>query len=97
MIDESLLSLMKKGSYIVNTSRGEIVNEVHVVNALNEGRLFGYGADVVEHEFTDIKNSPIINAMNKGHNIIVTPHVGGSTWEGSKRAYMWSISKLKDL
>jgi D-3-phosphoglycerate dehydrogenase len=97
MIDKNLLSLMKPNSYIVNTARGEIVNEEHIVAALKNNRLSGYGADVVEHEFTDIKKSPIINAMNEGHNIIVTPHVGGSTWEGSERAYMWSISKLKDL
>ena len=80
--------------YIVNTSRGEIVNELDIVNALNTGKLTGYGADVVENEFDDLTKSPIIKAMNEGHNIIITPHTGGMTIEGQTKAYKWAINKL---
>ena len=97
MIDKKLLGLMKKNSYIINTSRGEIVNEEDIIDALKSNKLAGYAADVVEHEFTDITESPIIKAMNEGKNIILTPHVGGSTWEGQNRAFIWSINKLKGL
>ena len=94
MINKKLLGLSQKDLYIINTSRGEIVNELDVVNALNTGKLTGYGTDVIENEFDDITKSPIIKAMNKGENIIVTPHIGGMTIEGQTKAYKWSINKL---
>lgn len=94
MINKKLLGLSQKDLYIINTSRGEIVNELDVVNALNTGKLTGYGTDVIENEFDDITKSPIVKAINKGKNIIVTPHIGGMTIEGQTKAYKWSINKL---
>ena len=52
---------------------------------------------VFEDEFGDRSSSPILKGVEEGLNIIVTPHVGGATWEGQQKAYMWSISKLKEL
>ena len=94
MINKDLLGLAEKDLYIINTSRGEIVNETDIVKALNTNKLTGYGTDVIENEFNDITKSPIIKAMNKGKNIIVTPHIGGMTIEGQTKAYKWSINKL---
>ena len=94
MISKKLLGLSKKGLYIINTSRGEIVNENDIVQLLSKGNLLGYGTDVIEDEFDDITKSPIIKAMNEGLNIIVTPHIGGMTIEGQTKAYNWSINKL---
>ena len=94
MVNKKLLGLMKKNSYIVNTSRGEIVNESDIVAALKNRTLGGYATDVVENEFDDLTKSPIIRAMNEGQNIIVTPHVGGMTIEGQTKAYKWAIDKL---
>ena len=97
MIDKKVLGKMKNNSYIVNTSRGEIVNEHDIVDALRSGKLKGYATDVIEDEYGNRENSPILNGIKEGLNIIVTPHVGGMTWEGQQKAYMWSISKLKEL
>ena len=94
MINKKILGLSKKNPYIINTSRGEIVNENDIVNALESGVISGYGTDVIENEFDDIKTSPIIKSMNAGENIIVTPHVGGMTIEGQTKAYKWAINKL---
>ena len=94
MINKKILGLAKKDSYIINTSRGEIVNENDIVNALKNGNLSGYGTDVIEDEFSDINKSPIIEAMREGENIIVTPHTGGMTIEGQTKAYTWAINKL---
>ena len=76
MINKNLLGLVKKDLYIINTSRGEIVNENDIIEALENKTLTGYGTDVIENEFDDLTKSPIIKAMNKGKNIIVTPHIG---------------------
>ena len=94
MIDEKLLGYSKKNLYIINTSRGEIVNEHDITNALKKDQLGGYATDVVENEFDDLTKSPIIKAMNEGENIIVTPHIGGMTIEGQTKAYKWAIEKL---
>ncbi len=94
LINKDLLALSNKNLYIINTSRGEIVNEKDIVEALSKGNLTGYATDVIEDEFGDLTNSPIIKAMNEGENIIVTPHTGGMTVEGQTKAYKWSINKL---
>ena len=94
MINKKLLGLVKNDSYLINTSRGEIVNEKDVVDALENGNLSGYGTDVIEDEFNDWIDSPIIDAMRRGLNIICTPHTGGMTIEGQTKAYKWSINKL---
>ena len=94
MINKDLFGYIKKDCYIINTSRGEIVNENDIVEGLESGIITGYGTDVIENEFDDLTKSPIIKAMNFGENIIVTPHVGGMTIEGQTRAYKWAINKL---
>ena len=97
MINKKTLVKMKNNSYIVNTSRGEIVNEHDIVDTLRSGKLKGYATDVIEDEYGSRENSPILNGIKEGLNILVTPHVGGMTWEGQQKAYKWSISKLKEL
>ena len=97
MINKKVLGKLKNNSYIVNTSRGEIVNEHDIVEALRSGKLKGYATDVIEDEYGNRENSPILNGVKEGLNILVTPHIGGMTWEGQQKAYMWSISKLEEL
>jgi len=92
MIDYDLLSRNVK--FLVNTSRGEIVKESGVIRALKEGKLWGYGADVIEDEFGDISKSPFFNLENSKLNCIFTPHMGGMTIQGQTKAYKWSINKL---
>ena len=92
MIDYNLLSRNVK--FLVNTSRGEIVKESDVIRALKEGKLWGYGADVIEDEFGDISKSPFFNLENSKLNCIFTPHIGGMTIQGQERAYKWAINKL---
>ena len=94
MINKKLLGYSKKSPYVINTSRGEIVKETDIIKALETGLISGYGTDVIENEFDDLTKSPIIKAMNKGENIITTPHIGGMTIEGQTRAYKWAINKL---
>ena len=97
MINKKVLGKLQNNSYIVNTSRGEIVNEKDIVEALRSGKLKGYATDVIEDEYGDRHKSPILKGVKEGLNIIVTPHIGGMTWEGQQKAYMWSISKLEEL
>jgi D-3-phosphoglycerate dehydrogenase len=92
MIDYDLLSRNVK--FLINTSRGEIVKESDVIRALKECKLWGYGADVIEDEFDDIKDSPFFSLENSKLNCIFTPHIGGMTIQGQTKAYTWAINKL---
>ena len=94
LINKKNLKVTKKKPTIINTSRGEIVKEEDIIWALKNKVISGYGTDVIENEFTDIKNSPIIQNIKK-YNIIVTPHIGGMTHQGQSRAYSYAINKLK--
>ena len=94
MINKRVLSFAKKKPIIINTSRGELVNEKDIIWGLKNKIISGYGTDVIEKEFVDIKKSPIIKNINK-YNIIVTPHIGGMTRQGQQRAYNFAIDKIK--
>ena len=87
--------MQKKKPIIINTSRGEIVNENDIIWGLKNKLLSGYGTDVVESEFSSIKKSPIIKNVNK-LNIIVTPHIGGMTYQGQLRAWNFAVEKFKN-
>ena len=87
---------MKKNSYLINTSRGELVDEDQIIKYINNGHLKGYGTDVIRDEFGDIKSSKLVEFSNN-NNIVITPHVGGMTIEGQTKAFMWAVSKFKDI
>ncbi len=95
MINKKILKFAKKKPVIINTSRGELVNEKDIIWGLKNKIISGYGADVIEKEFIDIKKSPIIKNINK-YNIIVTPHIGGMTYQGQLRAFNYAVNKLKN-
>ena len=95
-INERVIKKMKNDSYIVNTSRGGIVDEHAIIKFLRLGKLKGYACDVLSDELGNIRKSIILkNARN--YNIIVTPHVGGMTYEGQKKAYLFAIKKFSKL
>lgn len=73
-VDWQFLSSMKKGSYLINTSRGEIVDENALFKALNSGHLAGAGLDVLSIE-PPIKNNPLFEL----ENVLITPHMGAHT------------------
>jgi len=66
------LVLMKPTAYIINTSRGPIIDEAALVRALKEKKIAGAGLDVFEHE-PDV--SPELTAMP---NVVLTPHLGSA-------------------
>ena len=94
LINKKILNISKKNLVIINTSRGEIVKELDIVWALKKKKIYGYGTDVVENEFDNIKNSVIIKNLTK-LNILVTPHIGGMTFQGQLRAWNYAVRKFK--
>ena len=80
IINEEMLSKMKKNSYLINCSRGGTVDEKALFKILKEGRIAGAGIDVFE------KEPPHENPLFKLDNVILTPHIGANTKEGQIRA-----------
>ena len=98
MVDEEFLSYMKEGSYLINTARGELVDEEAIIESIKVGHLKGYGTDVIKDEFGDIENSKLVEfSINPNNNVIITPHIGGMTIEGQTKAYHWAINKFKEI
>lgn len=80
MINRSSLSLMKNSSVLINTGRGGLVNEADLAQALNEGAIAAYGADVLSVEPARNDN-PLINA----DNCFLTPHIAWTSLEARSR------------
>ena len=75
MMGKRQFASMKDGAYFINVARGELVDEVALVDALKSGKLAGAGLDVFQTE--PVKPD---NPLLKLNNVILTPHVGGGVW-----------------
>jgi len=73
------LKLLKRDAILVNTARGEIIDETALIKMLEAGELAGAGLDVFEHEPAI---SPRMLKLAKQHKIVVLPHMGSATVEG---------------
>ena len=77
MIDRSALALTRPHTILINTSRGPVVDEAAVAEALDAGRLWGYGADVFAEE-PPPSDHPLIGRPD----VMLTPHSAAQTEEG---------------
>jgi glyoxylate reductase len=82
MIGEAQLGKMKRTAFLINTSRGPVVDERALIQALQQGRIAGAGLDVFEKEPIDPEN-PLL----KMENVVTLPHVGSAT-EATRRAML---------
>jgi glyoxylate reductase len=84
LMGEREFNLMKPTAFLINTSRGPIVDEAALIRALTEGRIAGAGLDVFEHE-------PGIDPVLRGlPNTVITPHMGSAV--GALRADMANVA-----
>jgi D-3-phosphoglycerate dehydrogenase len=80
MIGAPQLARMKKSAYLVNLARGGVVDEEALDQCLREKRIAGAAIDVLEAE-PPRKDHPLL----KLDNVLLTPHIGGSTHEATRR------------
>ncbi len=92
IIDTARIALMKKSAYLINTSRGGLIDEGALYNALKEGRIAGAALDVFENE-PIVGGSPFAELRN----CILTPHTGGQTRESNLRSNYASVRKVLDV
>ena len=95
MIDKSVFDHVKQGAVFINTARGELVNESDLLAALNSGRLAGATLDVVasEHTNSDVR-AALVQYTTGNDNLILTPHIGGNTFESHFKTEEFLAQKL---
>lgn len=97
MIGARELRLMKNTAVLINTSRGGLIDEDALIDALTEGQIAGAALDVLEAESIDMKD-PLIHTrvpLKKVPNLIVTPHIAGQTQEAFLEAGTKSWAEVK--
>ncbi|KKQ53018.1 hypothetical protein A2865_02745 [Candidatus Woesebacteria bacterium RIFCSPHIGHO2_01_FULL_39_17] len=88
MMNAGTFAKMKKGSFLINTARGPIVDEHALVNALREGRLAGAALDVYDAEPN--VNPELINM----ENVVLTPHIASATWEAREKMGQMAVDAI---
>jgi lactate dehydrogenase-like 2-hydroxyacid dehydrogenase len=93
LINKSFLKNVKKDVIIINTSRGEIVDEKCLLGFLKKNELAKYFTDVLTNEIK-FKNNLLFRNFNKMRQILITPHIGGMTIDGQSLAFDHALDLL---
>ncbi|MDI4666779.1 phosphoglycerate dehydrogenase [Xanthobacter autotrophicus] len=95
MIGRAEIAAMKPGAYLINNSRGTVVDLDALADAVREGRLRGAAVDVFPVE-PGSNNERFVSPLQGLDNVILTPHIGGSTEEAQERIGAEVARKLVD-
>ena len=90
MVNAKRLGLMKKTAFLINTSRGQLINEQDLAGALNSGQIAGAGLDVLYTEPAAADN-PLLQARN----CYITPHIAWATHSARQRLLTISVNNIK--
>jgi D-3-phosphoglycerate dehydrogenase len=103
MISRDFMARLKAGSWLVNTARGEVLDEPALLEALESGHLAGAALDVLDGEFAAdfrVSQHPLVEYARHHDNLLLTPHIGGSTldaWgETERRVIEMVIDHVKN-
>lgn len=89
-VNNDLMGIMKPSAFLINTARGQLINENDLATFLNNGRIAGAAMDVVSSE-PPSKNNPLLNAKN----CILTPHIAWATKEARERLIQIVTENIK--
>jgi glycerate dehydrogenase len=89
-VNRRLIGLMKRDAFLINTSRGSLVNETDLAEALNSGQIAGAALDVVSKEPIEPDN-PMLSAKN----VILTPHIAWAALDARKRLMNETVENVK--
>ncbi len=98
MIDAAALQKMKPTAYLINTSRGALVDEPALYAAIREGRLAGAGIDTFEQiDIFQEELPPRLHPLTGLENVILTPHVAAGSIQASAEIYLTAIDNVVDV
>jgi D-3-phosphoglycerate dehydrogenase len=99
LISAKLFARMKKGAWFINTARGELMDWNALLNGLKTGHLAGAALDVFEGEFEPdfqarFPDHPVLDYARTHDNLILTPHIGGSTLDAWAKTEAHTIDMI---
>lgn len=97
LLGRAEFAAMKEGALFVNTARGEITDETALLEALESGRLGGAAVDTLAGELPDgahLAGNALVEYAKTHENLIVVPHLGGSTREATERTQVYIAERL---
>ncbi|MGH7003865.1 MAG: 2-hydroxyacid dehydrogenase, partial [Alphaproteobacteria bacterium] len=99
LVDAAALARMKRSAILINTSRGRIVDEAALADALRRGIIAGAGLDVIDGEWLSdeerMRHPLVVHARNHD-NLVISPHIGGATVESIYGARVFMARKVAD-
>lgn len=95
-LDRNLLTEMKYGAWLINTSRGQLLDESALLDLLESGHIGAAALDVLADElrFEDLKQHPLIKYASQNQNLLITPHIGGATRDSWEKTEIFIAKKL---
>lgn len=95
LVNREAMGLMKPGAIFINTSRGAVVEEAALLEALETNRIAGAGLDVIDGEWLDdIGTHPLVRHARTHDNLLISPHIGGATNESIYDARLFMARKV---
>ena len=94
LIDKVELSWFKKGAILINTSRGGVLNEDALLDVLKSEKLAGAALDVIKGENEILDDNALIKYAKENSNLLITPHIGGNTFESFEKTERFIAEKL---
>lgn len=98
MADEHFFNALERKPYIINTSRGAVVNTAALIEALKSGKIAGAALDVLENEklntYTQLEKEQL-NYLSSLQNVLITPHIAGYSHEAFYKMSKVILEKLK--
>lgn len=97
LLDADAFATMKDGVVIVNTSRGAIIDEAAMVDAIERGKVGGAGLDVVDGEWReDLDRHPLVALSRENPRVVISPHLGGVTYESQEMVYRFTANRVAE-
>lgn len=96
LLGASEFSSMKPGSVLINTSRGEVIDETALIRALRSNQISGAALDVIAGEPFIKPDHPLLEYARQNDQLILSPHIGGNTFESFEKTEMFLAEKLRE-
>jgi D-3-phosphoglycerate dehydrogenase len=95
LVSKTFIDSMKPGAFLINTSRGAIVNEQALLAALQSSHLGGVGLDVLDGE-PETANHPLVQYARSHDNLLITPHCGGFSPDAVRVVCAHAAGKIRE-
>jgi D-3-phosphoglycerate dehydrogenase / 2-oxoglutarate reductase len=95
ILGQEEMSVIKPGALLINTARGELIDETALLAALRSGRLSAALDVLADEQGQDLSQNPLVVFARHSPNLILTPHLGGATRESSEKTEVFMAERIK--